>query len=242
MPIFSSSRKSSSADSPFAAPDTKAFELVTFVMQSAIDAVANLSAEDISQNEGPLRVKLKSLADSVEVVQSIWIYRPDGRTLVTSPTSPAPSQNYADRDFISTHVSRGVGTYVGQVYTSMLGGERYFALSKRIVRNGEFVAIVEMSVLPSNYFRFFSALACTRGLQYALVRADGMFLARYPSAANVSDRLGPKTGFARTIADSPQGRFYSSTSPIDGIDRRYNIRKLPDKQIYLTAGIETATK
>ena len=220
---------------------TKAFELVTFAMNAAVEAVADLSAEDIEKNEGRLHTRLKVLADSVEVVQSIWIFRPDGRTLVTSRLSPAPPQTFADRDFISAHVEKDVGTYIGQVYSSSVGGEPYFTLGKRLVRNGEFIGIVEMSVLPSSFYRFFTALAYSRGLQYALVRADGVFLVRYPKAPQASDRLGPQTGFARTIANTPAGGFYSSTSPIDGVDRRYAIRKLPDRPVYLTAGIETAS-
>ena len=219
---------------------TKAFELVTFVMNGATEAVAELSAEGISQNEGRIHARLKALSDSVEVVQSIWIFRPDGHTLVTSRLSPPPPQSYADRDFISAHIEKDVGAYIGQVYSSSVGGEPYFSLSKRLMRNGEFVGIVEMSVLPSSFYRFFTALAYSRGLQYALVRSDGVFLVRYPSAPRSSDRLGPQTGFARTIANTPEGGFYSSTSPIDGVERRYAIRKLPDRPVYLTAGIETA--
>ena len=218
---------------------TKTFELVTFAMNSASEAVADLSAEDIGQNEGRIHAKLKALADSIEVVQSIWIFRPDGRTLVTSRATPPPPQTYADRDFISAHLEKDVGAYIGQVYLSSVGGEPYFSLSRRLIRNGEFVGIVEMSVLPSSFFRFFSALAYTRGLQYALVRPDGVFLARYPSTARPGDKLGPQTGFARTVTNTPDGGFYSSTSPIDGVDRRYAIRKLPDRPVYLTAGIET---
>ena len=49
-------------------------------------------------------------------------------------------------------------------------------------RDGAFMGVLEASVLPSNFFRFFSTLAYTQGLQYALIRNDGLFLARYPEA------------------------------------------------------------
>ncbi|MFO1108854.1 MAG: response regulator [Bradyrhizobium sp.] len=67
-----------------------------------------------------------------------------------------------------------------------------------------------------------------------------MFLTRYPAAPKGRDRLGPQTGFARTVAASPQGGAYSSTSPIDGVDRRFIVRKLPEWPVYLTAGVENA--
>jgi two-component system, NtrC family, sensor kinase len=219
----------------------KTFELITLTFNNTIDAVSGMSLDDIRRNEERLHQQLSKYADAIDVVQSVWIYDTNGKPLVTSRSFPAPETSYADRDFVRANVAADVGTYIGQVYASSLGGQPYFTVSRRLLRDGEFVGIVEISVLPSNFFRFYSALAYTRGLQYALVRADGLFLARYPSAPNLSERLGPQTGFARTVAGSPNGGAYSSTSPIDGVNRRYIIRKLLDGPIYLTAGIENAT-
>ena len=70
-------------------------------------------------------------------------------------------------------------------------------ISKRLSHNGEFIGVLEVSVLPSNFFKFFAALAYMRGLQYALIRQDGLFLARYPEVpVGSANQLGPQTGFA----------------------------------------------
>jgi CheY-like chemotaxis protein len=70
-------------------------------------------------------------------------------------------------------------------------------------------------------------LAYGGGQQYALIRDDGLILARYPVAPpGASDRLGENTGFRRMAAQSPHGGVYTSTSPIDHIERRFAYRRL----------------
>jgi two-component system, NtrC family, sensor kinase len=220
----------------------KTFELVTLTMGNASDLVVGMADEEIRQNGERLHQQYKKYSDAVAVIQSIWIYGTDGRPLVSSSVYPPPAQSFADRDFFAAHVKEDVGTYYGQVYSSNFNGEPYFTVSKRLSRNGVFVGVLEISVLPSNFFKFFEALAYTQGLQYALIRQDGLFLARYPAvSAGSSSRLGPQTGFAKTVAQTVSGGFYNSTSPIDGVDRRYAIRRLLDTPLYLTAGIENAT-
>src|SRR5262249_40461994 len=90
--------------------------------------------------------------------------------------------------------------------------------------------------------RFFSTLAYTQGLQYALLRSDGMILARYPVAPpDATDRLGENTGFRTTISRSPPGGLYTTTSPVDNIKRRFAVRRFGDTPIYLSAGISSDT-
>jgi two-component system, NtrC family, sensor kinase len=220
----------------------KTFELTNLTMSNASDLVAGMSGGDIHQNGERLHGQFKKYSDAVAVIQSIWIYGADGHALVSSSVFPPPTQSYADRDFFVAHVKGEAGVYYGQVYPSSLDGEPFFTISKRLLHKDEFVGVLEVSVLPSNFFKFFAALAYTRGLQYALIRQDGLFLARYPEVpVGSANQLGPRTGFRRTVAQSPAGGYYNSTSPIDGVDRRYAIRRLEGTPLYLTAGIENAT-
>ena len=95
-------------------------------------------------------------------------------------------------------------------------------------------------MLPSNFFRFFSTLAYSQGLQYALLRNDGLFLARYPVAPAGATKLDEQTGFRRTIAAHPEGGLYTTTSPVDNIERRFGVRRFGNTPLYLSAGIATA--
>ena len=220
---------------------TKTFELINLTMRNALEQVEGMSGAEIHQNGERLYQQFRKHSDAVEVIQSIWIYGTDGQPLVSSSIYPPPSQSYADRDFFLAHVKEDAGIHFGQVYPSSLGGQPFFTISKRLSRDGEFIGVLEVSVLASNFFKFFSALAYTGGLQYALIRQDGLFLARYPEVpARSASQLGPQTGFRRMVSQSPAGGFYNSTSPVDGVDRRYAIRRLENTPLYLTAGIENA--
>jgi two-component system NtrC family sensor kinase len=217
----------------------KTFELIDLTVENALSLVAGMSADDIRANEQKLHLQLEKLSNSVEVVQSIRAYGTDGVTLTSSLVSPAPSRSYADRDFIQAHLNGDVGTFYGQVYVPTLV-EPFFTVSRRIENDGKFVGVLEISVLPSNIFRFFSTLIYTQGLQYALVREDGLFLVRYPAVpADAPTRLGENTGFRSTVRTSPAGGFYSSISPVDNVERSYAIRKVGTRPLYLTAGIES---
>jgi signal transduction histidine kinase/CheY-like chemotaxis protein len=115
-------------------------------------------------------------------------------------------------------------------------------VSRAIRRDNAFVGVLEVSVLPSNFFRFFSSLVYAQGLQYALIRRDGMILARYPVAPiGAPEQLDERTGFRRTIAVHPEGDLYTSTSPVDHIERYFAVRRFGDTPLYFSAGIETAS-
>ena len=220
----------------------KAFEIVELALGSANDLVSGMSDSDIRNNEERLHLQFKKLADAVAIVQSIWIYGKDGRALVSSSAHPPPQQSYSDRDFYRAHVNADIGTYYGQVYNSQFNGQPFFTVSRRLSRDGVFIGVLEASVLPSNFVRFFSTLAYTAGLQYSVLRADGTFLARYPAApAGATEKLDERTGFRRTIAQYPQGGLYTSTSPVDLIERRFGVRRLGETPLYLSAGIAGST-
>ena len=220
----------------------KAFEVIKNVLNDAANLAAGLSDADITKNEPRLHLEFKKLVASAPVVQSIWIYDPSGLPLVTSWTEPPPTQSFADRDFMQARNGEDGGIYYGRVYASTHGAQPFFTVSRRLEGVGQSAGILEVSVLPSNFVRFFSVLAYTEGLQYALLRKDGAFLARYPEApTNAPDTLSENTGFRRTIVRNPTGGLYVTTSPLDHIERRFGVRRFGDTPLYLTAGIANST-
>jgi signal transduction histidine kinase/CheY-like chemotaxis protein len=220
----------------------KTFQLVELTLDNAAELVTGMSAADIRNNEPQLYLQLQKLDTAVPVIQSIWIYGSDGHALVTSSVHPPPSTSFTDRDFFAAHVDSNIGTYYGQIYTSTFNGQPFFTVSRRLTRDGAFMGVISASVLPSNFFRFFSTLAYTQGLQYALIRNDGLFLARYPEApTGATAKLDEHTGFRRTIAAHPEGGLYVTTSPVDNIERRFGVRRFGNTPLYISAGIASST-
>lgn len=220
----------------------KAFQLVDLTFNNANELLAGMYDSDISAGEERLHDLFKKLVSAVPEVQSIWVYDKEGRALVTSTVHPPPqTTRYSDRDYFVAHVNADAGTYFGQVYTSQFNGQPFFTVSRRLPRDGAFAGVLQISVLPSTFYRFFSTLAYSAGLQYALIREDGTFLVRFPAPAGPIGRLGEHTGFRQKIAKDPQGGFYTTTSPVDNIERRFGVRRLGTTPLYLSAGIASST-
>ena len=220
----------------------KAFQLIDNALNDAADLVAGQSDEQLAAEQHHLYFALAKLVASAPVVQSIWIDDPSGVPLATSWIDPPPPQSFSDRDFFQAHLNPGNGLYYGKVYASALGAQPYFTVSRRLQNAGTFIGVLEVSVLPSNFVRFFSTLAYTQGLQYALIRSDGAILARYPEGPEgAPESLDEHTNFRRTIARNTDGGLYTSMSPIDQVERRFGVRHFANTPIYLSAGIASAT-
>jgi two-component system NtrC family sensor kinase len=219
----------------------RTFQLVGVALNSVKDLVAGMSADDIRHEEGRLHSLLQKLDAQVPLIQSIWIYDKDGQPLVSSWDETPPGASYADRDFFRAHLQGDVGTYFGQVYESRLGAQPFFTVSQQLIRDGAFMGVLEISILPSNFFHFFATLAYAEGQQFSLIRDDGLFLARYPAAPpGTPIRLDEHSGFRRTIARTPAGGFFTTVSPIDHIERRFAARHLDGTPLYVTTGFATS--
>jgi signal transduction histidine kinase/CheY-like chemotaxis protein len=220
----------------------RTFQLVGVALNGVKDLVAGMSAEDIRRDGQRLHTLLQKLDAQVPLIQSIWIYDKDGRPLVSSWDEVPSDLNNADRDFFRSHLRGDVGTYYGQIYESRFGGQPYFTVSQRLLHDGAFMGVLEISVLPSNFFHFFATLAYAEGQQFSLIRDDGVFLARYPAAPpGAPTRLDETSGFRRTTARAPAGGFFTTVSPIDHIERRFAARRLEGTPLYVTTGFATAT-
>ena len=216
----------------------KSFELVNLALSTASDLVAGMSDADIRSDERRIHSQLKKLVAQIPAIQSIWVYGKDGQPLVSSWIHPPPDLSFSDRDFFAVHVQNNIGTYYGQVYQSLFNAQPFFTVSRRLESDGDFVGVVEASVLPSNFFRFFATLAYGEDQQFALIRGDGLLLARYPTAPpDAPDRLGENSGFRRTSKQSPVGGMYTAVSAIDHVERRFAFRRFGTTSLYLTSGI-----
>jgi two-component system, NtrC family, sensor kinase len=220
----------------------KAFEIVDLTLRDLNELLEGMSDTDIRNNAERLHGQFKKLATDVPEIQSVWVYAADGHALVSSVVQPPPSQSYADRDFFKAHLNGDIGTYYGQVYTSQFSGQPFFTVSRRINRDGAFAGVEEVSILPSNFVHFYTTMAYSAGLQYAMLRQDGTFLVRYPALQpGEIDQPNEHTSFRRTIAQTPAGGFYESTSPVDNVERRYGVRRFGMTPLYFTAGIDKTT-
>ena len=225
----------------------KVFQSVNLALDTIDDLLAHRSESEIQADEGRLHEQLRRIVGTLPEVQSIWIFGPTGHPEVMTRAYPAlTSGDYSENDYFRVPRDGPPGVYIGGIHQSVSGGQPYFTFNQaRYGADGKFAGVIELSLLPSDFSNFYSRLATSAGLQFALIRADGTMLARFPpppqGAAHLDEvRLDERSGFHRAVAANPAGGFYTIKSEIDNIERRFGVRRIPGFPVYLSAGIETA--
>jgi two-component system NtrC family sensor kinase len=220
----------------------RVFETVERSLAEADEVVRGMSDADIRADEARISVRLRRISDSLRQIQSVWIFDENARPLVTSVVAPVPPVPVADRGYYAEHVDRDVGIYIDQVLVSRVTNNLFFNVShRRPTVDGRFVGVTAAAVYPSAIKEFYARLAGGMADQFALLRADGHFLARYPSPDDRPVRLDANSVFAGAIRTRPDGGVYNATSQVDRIERRFLYRKLPGYPVYVQAGVATAT-
>jgi signal transduction histidine kinase len=207
--------------------------------------VANVKAllEDypdavIRANEGKVHDRLRRLVDGLPQVEDVWVMDEAGQPLVTAKVFPLPpGLGFADRAYYSAH--RGGAQRVvsepmrGRLKTNV----EFFQYSERRQKpDGSFNGVIAVSMSPSYFTDQFAKASDAKNYVAALVRADGYLLARYPGVPG-TEKLDPRAGFMQAIATQPeQGKYYTERSGIDGIERLFMYRRLPDLPVYVVFG------
>jgi len=219
----------------------KVFQSMNLALDTIDDLLANRSEAEIQADEAEIHARLRRIQAQLPEVQSIWVFGPNGHPQVMTREYPAlTSADFSTEDYFRVPRDGAAGVYIGGIHQSVSGGEPYFTFSRaRHDADGKFSGVIEMSLLPSEFSRFYSDLVSTPGLQFAMVRSDGTMLARFPPL-RADLRLDERSGFHQIVAAKPAGGFYTSTSAVDNVERRVGVRRLPAYPVYVVAGIETA--
>jgi two-component system, NtrC family, sensor kinase len=199
----------------------KVFQSMNLALDTVENMLAGLSDADIRANEERLHRRLRQIQSTLPEVQSIWIFGPTGHPHVITRDYPAPyAEDFAALDYFAVPRDGPPGVYIGGIHQSVSGGQPYFTFNRaRHDAQGKFIGVIEMSLLPSDFSRFYSHLLSGEGLQFALVRDDGVMLARYPPILR-DVRLDERSGFHRSIVAAPAGGFYTSVGGNDNVERR----------------------
>lgn len=199
-----------------------------------------MSDDDIRRNEGVLHERLKRIVEALPRMQGIVIIDRNGRPLVFSNSLPVSKNiDFSDIDYFKAVKNGHRGTYVSSINAPRLGGRGYFiSLSRpRLSDDGRFNGIISIAVLTS-YFENFYAHIGGEGSYFALVRADGRFLARYPVLDSRLVKIDDRSELRVRIARGLDRSTYTAVSPIDHISRRIGYLKLSGFPLYVLAGVE----
>jgi two-component system NtrC family sensor kinase len=206
------------------------------------EVVRGMSDDDIRLKEAPLHARLKRIVDALPQLQGIAIMDRTGHPLVSSSIAPVPKElDFSDRDYFKVPASGNGGTYVSDVHAPRMGslGPYFFALSQpRPSDDGKFNGIVTVALLPGYFESFYARMGSSDGSYFAMARADGSFLARYPVPKDRRIKLDERSPFHVGIARGLERSIYSVNAQLDNIDRRIGYRKLAGFPVYVLAGVE----
>ncbi|MET0706603.1 MAG: ATP-binding protein [Tardiphaga sp.] len=220
----------------------KVFETIDRSLSEIAEIIRDVPDADIVAREQLLHLRLKQLVASLPQVKSTWIFDARGHALVNSLVVPAPEIDFSDRDYFKSHAASDIGTYIGEALKPRppYQGAAFFGVSRRRPsEDGSFAGVLQASVFPEYFENYYARIGREPGSYFALGRADGTVLARFP-AIDRDIRLDPKGPIGKIVAASPTAGLITVTSPTDGIERRLGYRRLAEYPIYVGAGLETS--
>jgi two-component system NtrC family sensor kinase len=223
----------------------KVLETIELSSRYVDEMLENLTDADIRASEGGFNRRLRALTDTLPQLADIWVVDAEGHPLVSGTVFPIPrALDLSDREYFRAQRNDpGLGFHVGEVVTARATNERgqprFFSISrKRLATDGRFAGVVVISVSP-DYFRDYYA-TLTQPVVAALVRRDGLVLARYPELPQVTARVTPGNPLRQRFDQGEDYGIVTAVSALDGKERVFAFRKLPRVDIYVTTGVDTA--
>src|SRR5581483_3069725 len=214
------------------------------VLLASVDTIAaDRSDESLRLDEAKLHRRLRQLIESVSDVRSVLLFDVTGRPIATSLVFPVPQTlNNSDRDYFLAQRDPKQGLYVGQVLVPRIGSEPFFSVSKKHYDSqGQMAGVSAVVISPSVFERFFEQLAHNSSSSYAMIRADGTVLARYPIAAKPGIVLSEDSAFRQMVRTNPTRGKYTTVSQVDGLERTFEIQRLDDLPVYITSSLQVGS-
>jgi two-component system NtrC family sensor kinase len=219
----------------------KVFQTIDRTFAEVDEVVRGMSDEQIRAAQTTLHPRLERIAGVMPELQAIVLIDRNGLPMASSALPSVKTDgNFSDRDYFKAQVQSDAGTYVSEVRTPNLPdvGNDFFDLSHRLESpDGSFNGVIAVAVKPKYFEDFYTLIGKAPGTFFALVRTDGVYLARYPGGESPTRELTPHSILRAAIAHGINHGMFSVNSVIDGIPRRIGFRKLAGYPVYALAGI-----
>src|SRR5580693_1894464 len=222
----------------------RVFQTIDRTFAEVDEVVRGMSDEQIRAAQVSLHPRLERIAGVMPELQAIVLIGRDGTPMASSALASVKTDgNFSDRDYFKAQIENDAGTYVSEVRTPNLSGvgNDFFDLSRRLESpDGTFNGVIAVAVKPKYFEDFYTLIGQSPGSFFALVRFDGLYLARYPVDASRTRELTQHSILRSAIGGGVAHGLFSVNSVIDGIPRRIGFRKLAGYPVYALAGINVA--
>jgi signal transduction histidine kinase len=203
------------------------------------DAIKGMDDDTIRSHEREIHDWLADAIKPLPQVRSVLIFSKNGHALVNSRIYPVnPTTTYRDSATEPLFADPTRQFYISGLRTGSATGQQFFGVLRRRERvPGEFDGFISITVSPDFFTSFYGKLANNDGdSTAALLRTDGVFLARSPAFDNAGLAASRATLLMAAIRTKPTGGVVDGRSPIDGLRRLAVYRLLPNYPVYVVAG------
>ena len=190
------------------------------------------------------RLDLKDLTAKgvidAEIFNQVGIINPQGM-LILSNLSFLKPLDLSDREHFKVHIAADTKElFVSQPLIGRTRGQLSIQLTRRITRpNGEFAGVVVVSMDPGYFTRFYGDIKLGSHGLAALYGLDGIARARRVGGKDYFGTSAASTPMLSLIAQGKEMGSYTNISKVDGIERLYYYRKIPQYRLLVTAGLDT---
>ncbi|SOE17940.1 signal transduction histidine kinase [Hoeflea halophila] len=207
-------------------------EVATQALRRMDHALGNEVQPNVNATLSSLRDALEGLPSSAKA----YIVAADGETLYTTDSNFVEI-DIRDREYFAEPAA-GKPFYTSSLLISRLDGSEIFTFSRRLERKGVFIGVAIISFNADLLGDLLESLDLGAGSTIAVLRSDGMLVARYPPADTSLDLSGHRL-FTELLPASDHG-VYTARSPLDGVQRMVSYQTVPGTELIALASISTA--
>ena len=215
----------------------KALQTVERAIAEIDEVLRGLDDREIRDREAELHLRFKRTQQALPQIESIWVFDRDGHPMASSTILPVPRElDNSDRSYFRAQKDGSGRAYVSEILRARVGSLRFFVVSGRRSGGepGRFDGVIGVTVPPGHFSEFYAKLSRGEDV-FALVRADGGVLARWPVIAS-GDAAGPGK-LTEALSRGPERGIFTAPSRLDGVERRLGFRRVPGFPLYVSAGI-----
>ena len=219
----------------------KLLETNEMLLQRMLDLWGNLSDAEMLARGAEMHERLKKMSSGLPQVQGLFISGADGRPLVNSLVNPPSRQiDYSDREWYRWHRQGERGAFMTEQLQSRVSGEAFFDISRRRnLPDGSFGGTVNASLRPEYLTNFYKELDA-ENLRFAIVRADGRLIARWPDGFKPGTVIAPDAPMMRSFAGGGAKGEYQGVSAIEPVKQIAAWRRLGSYPAYAVVSIDRA--
>jgi len=188
---------------------------VDFILRTTIE---RLPADDSGTGRDRASEEMARLIADTPQLRTMVVADADGVVSDRAPSDGLPFSIGDRSHFIALRDNSTIGMFISEPFLARLDGKESIAISRRINRaDGSFGGIVAAGLDPTYFTDTYRALDMRGANNVALLRADGVCLARVPATDRAGTPCSGEPTIAARLAARPSG-VYRATDSTDGVD------------------------